>query len=32
MTGQTLHVDGGTSAAAGWYHHSGTGDYVLGAP
>jgi NAD(P)-dependent dehydrogenase (short-subunit alcohol dehydrogenase family) len=32
VTGQTLHVDGGTSAAAGWYHHPGTGDYVLGAP
>jgi 3-oxoacyl-[acyl-carrier protein] reductase len=32
ITGQTLHVDGGTSAAAGWYHHPDTGDYVLGAP
>jgi 3-oxoacyl-[acyl-carrier protein] reductase len=32
VTGQTLHVDGGTSAAAGWYHHPDTGDYVLGAP
>ncbi len=26
VTGQTLHVDGGTSAAAGWYHHPDTGD------
>ncbi len=32
VTGQTLHVDGGTSAAAGWYHHPDTGDYILGAP
>ncbi|HEX6422847.1 MAG TPA: glucose 1-dehydrogenase [Acidimicrobiales bacterium] len=32
VTGQTLHVDGGTSAAAGWYHHPDTGDDVLGAP
>lgn len=32
VTGQTIHVDGGTSAAAGWYHHPDTGDYVLGAP
>ena len=32
VTGQTLHVDGGTSAAAGWYHHPQTGDYILGAP
>ena len=30
VTGQTLHVDGGTSAAAGWYHHPETGDYVYG--
>jgi len=30
ITGQTLHVDGGTSAAAGWYHHPESGDYVLG--
>ncbi|BBZ36061.1 SDR family NAD(P)-dependent oxidoreductase [Mycolicibacterium confluentis] len=30
ITGQTLHVDGGTHAASGWYHHPGTGDYVLG--
>ena len=32
ITGQTLHVDGGTSAAGGWYHHPDTGDYILGAP
>ncbi|HEX5946475.1 MAG TPA: SDR family oxidoreductase [Acidimicrobiales bacterium] len=32
VTGQTLHVDGGTSAASGWYHHPDTGDYLLGAP
>jgi 3-oxoacyl-[acyl-carrier protein] reductase len=32
VTGQTLHVDGGTSAAGGWYHHPDTGGYVLGAP
>jgi NAD(P)-dependent dehydrogenase (short-subunit alcohol dehydrogenase family) len=32
VTGQTLHVDGGTSAAGGWYHHPDTGDYTLGAP
>jgi 3-oxoacyl-[acyl-carrier protein] reductase len=32
ITGQTLHVDGGTSAAAGWYHHPDSGDYILGAP
>jgi NAD(P)-dependent dehydrogenase (short-subunit alcohol dehydrogenase family) len=32
VTGQTLHVDGGTSAAGGWYHHPDTGGYILGAP
>ena len=32
VTGQTLHVDGGTSAAGGWYHHPDTGDYVTGPP
>lgn len=32
VTGQTLHVDGGTSAAGGWYHHPDSGDYILGAP
>ncbi|MGB8407695.1 MAG: SDR family oxidoreductase [Mycobacterium sp.] len=30
VTGQTLHVDGGTAAAGGWYHHPETGKYVLG--
>jgi 3-oxoacyl-[acyl-carrier protein] reductase len=32
VTGQTLHVDGGTAAAGGWYHHPQTGDYILGQP
>ena len=32
ITGQTIHVDGGTHAAAGWYHHPETGDYSLGPP
>ncbi len=30
ITGQTLHVDGGTAAAGGWYHHPETGVYSLG--
>jgi 3-oxoacyl-[acyl-carrier protein] reductase len=30
ITGQTVHVDGGTQAAGGWYHHPETGDYKLG--
>jgi len=30
ITGQTLHVDGGTHAAGGWYHHPETGEYSLG--
>jgi NAD(P)-dependent dehydrogenase (short-subunit alcohol dehydrogenase family) len=30
VTGQTIHVDGGTAAAGGWYAHPDTGDYVLG--
>jgi 3-oxoacyl-[acyl-carrier protein] reductase len=30
ITGQTIHVDGGTEAAAGWYHHPETGVYSLG--
>lgn len=30
ITGQTIHVDGGTHAAGGWYHHPETGDYSLG--
>jgi 3-oxoacyl-[acyl-carrier protein] reductase len=32
LTGQTLHVDGGTHAASGWYHDPQTGEYRLGAP
>jgi NAD(P)-dependent dehydrogenase (short-subunit alcohol dehydrogenase family) len=32
VTGQTIHVDGGTQAACGWYHHPDTGSYVLGPP
>jgi NAD(P)-dependent dehydrogenase (short-subunit alcohol dehydrogenase family) len=30
VTGQTIHVDGGTAAAGGWYHHPEGGHYVLG--
>jgi NAD(P)-dependent dehydrogenase (short-subunit alcohol dehydrogenase family) len=30
VTGETLHVDGGTHAAAGWYHHPRDGRYVYG--
>ena len=30
VTGQTIHVDGGTQAASGWYHNPETGSYVLG--
>jgi len=30
VTGQTLHVDGGTQASSGWSHHPETGAYVLG--
>ena len=30
ITGQTIHVDGGTHAASGWYHHPETAAYVLG--
>ncbi len=32
VTGQTLHVDGGTHAARGWYPHPDTGRYILGPP
>ena len=32
VTGQTIHVDGGTAAAGGWYPHPETGDYILGPP
>ena len=30
LTGETLHVDGGTHAAGGWYHRPSDGRYVLG--
>jgi NAD(P)-dependent dehydrogenase (short-subunit alcohol dehydrogenase family) len=30
ITGQTIHVDGGTQASSGWYHHPETGAYALG--
>jgi NAD(P)-dependent dehydrogenase (short-subunit alcohol dehydrogenase family) len=30
LTGQTLHIDGGTQASSGWYHHPDDGHYVLG--
>ncbi|OBF91980.1 oxidoreductase [Mycobacterium sp. 852002-51152_SCH6134967] len=30
LTGQTIHVDGGTHAAGGWYHHPDTGRPTLG--
>jgi NAD(P)-dependent dehydrogenase (short-subunit alcohol dehydrogenase family) len=30
ITGQTIHVDGGTQAASGWYHDPKTGAYALG--
>ncbi len=30
ITGQTIHVDGGTHAAGGWYFHPGTGAPTLG--
>ena len=32
VTGQTIHVDGGTHAASGWYHHPETDEYILGPP
>jgi 3-oxoacyl-[acyl-carrier protein] reductase len=32
ITGETIHVDGGTHAAGGWYHHPETGAYALGPP
>ena len=31
VTGQTLHVDGGTQASSGWTHHPETGEYILGS-
>jgi NAD(P)-dependent dehydrogenase (short-subunit alcohol dehydrogenase family) len=30
VTGQVIHVDGGTEAARGWYHDPEDGHYVLG--
>jgi NAD(P)-dependent dehydrogenase (short-subunit alcohol dehydrogenase family) len=30
LTGQTIHVDGGTDAASGWCHDPRTGEYRLG--
>ncbi len=30
VTGQTIHVDGGTHAAGGWYQNPTSGAYVLG--
>jgi NAD(P)-dependent dehydrogenase (short-subunit alcohol dehydrogenase family) len=30
VTGQTIHVDGGTAAAGGWYADPDTGSYILG--
>ena len=32
VTGALLHVDGGTAAAGGWYHHPHDGRYILGPP
>ena len=32
LTGETLHVDGGTHASAGWYHDPDDGRYVYGPP
>ena len=31
ITGQTIHVLGGTHAAGGWYHHPETGEHSLGS-
>src|ERR1700724_3252726 len=30
VTGQTIHVDGGTPASSGWDNHAETGEHVLG--
>ena len=30
ITGQTIHVDGGTQASSGWYHKPGTGRIHFG--
>jgi 3-oxoacyl-[acyl-carrier protein] reductase len=32
ITGQTIHVDGGTQASSGWYHSPESGAYILGPP
>jgi len=32
VTGVTLHVDGGTHAAGGWYRDPATGAWILGPP
>ena len=32
LTGETLHVDGGTHASSGWYQHPEPGRYVYGPP
>lgn len=32
LTGETLHVDGGTNASGGWYHDPASGHYILGPP
>ncbi len=32
LTGETLHVDGGTHASSGWYQHPDYGQYVYGPP
>ena len=32
VTGALLHVDGGTAAGGGWYHHPADGRYILGPP
>ena len=32
VTGVTLHVDGGTHAAGGWYSDPSGGGYILGPP
>jgi 3-oxoacyl-[acyl-carrier protein] reductase len=32
ITGQTIHVDGGSQASGGWYRNPETGEYILGPP
>jgi NAD(P)-dependent dehydrogenase (short-subunit alcohol dehydrogenase family) len=32
VTGVTLHVDGGTHAAGGWYRDPSTGEWIVGPP